>query len=446
MIATLRIAGPLGLLTAVLLGACGVEETGIPPIEYDGNGRAVADSFAPLYYPIGIAPHPDGRYLFVANAGFDRRYNAGTVSVYDTATRTFPPDLAVSIGLFAGDLVAGRTPPKTEGGTPGPVQLFVATRDRSELWRVVVSETEGEITGLTAAATRDFGGDDMSPEPYGLALDPDGRGLTVTHTGDGTVSRYSTRASAWETVVPETGAAAPFRCASPVRDGATVVARHPVNGWWFVSDRFSNFMKMVAEVSDAAAGVDPRDGPCRLVSNGVFRVESVNPDSRSRGVAFNRDGSQMFVAHYTIGSSGGAVRVFDTTVAPSGRPANRLIKAIGLGARPNLIRVAGCRPDLCPPETDPASLAAKGQGLVYVTAFHTDELFVIDPSSLTVIARIPMPDGPHDIVFMLDAAGRMRGYVTNFNDNSLSVLDLEPDSPGRFTVSATIKPKQPGDE
>ena len=445
MTATLRFAGTAGLLAALTLAACGVEETGVPPIEYDAEGRAIGDTFAPLYYPIGIAPHPDGRYLFIANAGFDRRYNAGTVAVYDTARRQFSPDLAVSIGLFAGDLVAGRTPPEEPGGEPGPVQLFVATRDSSELWRIVVAEEAGEVVGLSATATRDFGDGSMSPEPYGLALDADGQGLIMTHTANGTVSRYSTRGEVWEALDPTTGQPAPFRCAAGVHEGATVVARHPVNGWWYVSDRFSPFIKMVEEVSEAPAGADPVTGPCSLgqVASGVFRVEPLDNDSRSRGLAFSRDGSLMYVAQYAIGSSGGSLRVFDTTVAPNGRPANRVLKVIGLGTRPNLVRVAGCRPDRCPPGTTPDSLDAKGQGLVYVTAFHSDELFVVDPASLSIVARIPMPDGPHDVVFMLDDAGRMRGYVTNFNDNSLSVLDLEPGSPTRFTVSATIKPELP---
>ncbi len=445
MTAMLRTASSVGIVFTLALAACGVEETGVPPIQYDGDGQLIEDSFAPLYYPIGIAPHPDGRYLFVANAGFDRRYNAGTLSVYDTSRRRFAAELAVPIGLFAGDLVAGRTPPETEGDPEGPVQLFVATRDRSELWRIVVREEGGEITGLETTSTRDFGDTSMSPEPYGLALDADGRGLTVTHTANGTVSRYSARASIWEAADPETGEPAPFRCAAAVREGATAVARHPINGWWYVSDRFSPFIKMVAETSDAPAGIDPAIGPCRLsqVASGVFRVEPLDDGSRSRGVAFSRDGSLMYVAQYAIRSSGGALRVFDTTISPNGRPTNRLVRVVGLGTRPNLVRVAGCRPDRCPPGTAPDSLDAKGQGLVYVTAFHSDELFVIDPASLTVVARIDMPDGPHDIVFMLDEVGRLRGYVTNFNDNSLSVLDLEPGSPTRFSVSATIKPELP---
>ena len=53
----------LALSVGLSTSACGVEETGIPP------------PIDALYYPVGLAAHPDGRYLYVANAGFDRRYN-----------------------------------------------------------------------------------------------------------------------------------------------------------------------------------------------------------------------------------------------------------------------------------------------------------------------------------------------------------------------------------
>ena len=88
------------LLTCLLLGsgltACGVPETGLPPPD---------DA---LYFPAGLAAHPDGRYLYVANTGFDRRYNAGTVTVFDTFTRRLLPAATVRTALFAGEIVVAR--------------------------------------------------------------------------------------------------------------------------------------------------------------------------------------------------------------------------------------------------------------------------------------------------------------------------------------------------
>jgi DNA-binding beta-propeller fold protein YncE len=90
---------------------CGVDETVIAPPN---------DA---LYFPVGLAAHPDGRFLYVANAGFDRRFNAGTVTVVDTWTRRVLPEATVRTALFAGELAVAR------GGAPdlaqGPLERRV---------------------------------------------------------------------------------------------------------------------------------------------------------------------------------------------------------------------------------------------------------------------------------------------------------------------------------
>ena len=61
-------------LVCVSVSGCGSDEQGINPPQDQ------------LYYPLGMAPHPDGRYLYVSNAVFDRKYNASTLMVFDTYT------------------------------------------------------------------------------------------------------------------------------------------------------------------------------------------------------------------------------------------------------------------------------------------------------------------------------------------------------------------------
>ena len=72
-------------LISVLISSCGVDEVGFPP---------------PLdrtYYPLGLATHPDGRYLYVSNAMYDRQYNASTVVVLDTYTQKFLENSTVKL-------------------------------------------------------------------------------------------------------------------------------------------------------------------------------------------------------------------------------------------------------------------------------------------------------------------------------------------------------------
>lgn len=96
------------------VAGCGVDETGISPPD---------DA---LYFPVGLAAHPDGRYLYVANAGFDRRYNAGTVTVVDTWTRRVLPQATVRTALFAGELAV------TRGGAPALARGALALSGEGE--------------------------------------------------------------------------------------------------------------------------------------------------------------------------------------------------------------------------------------------------------------------------------------------------------------------------
>ncbi|MEZ4434019.1 MAG: hypothetical protein R3F65_16560 [bacterium] len=400
---------------ALALAGCGVDEIGVDPPR---------DAW---HYPLGLAAHPDGRYLFVASAGFDRAYNAGTVTVYDTVERRIVPESTIRIGLFAGDVAAARRP-EDDG-----VHLFVGSRDEGSLYRITVepgADPDAPLV-LDATRTRDFGGRPFAGEPYSIAIDADGEGLTLTHAERGVVSRWSTAAAAWQ---PPPGGGEPpaFRCSISVTDFATAVARHPILDWWYVSDRFGRRIKIVAEQAEPVDVATPATA-CDLLQLTTITVSPIEPRGRTRGIAFDSRGTRLYVASSTDAS----LRVYDTTVTGSGNPANRAITAIALGGIPDLVRVAGCRPSECPLDATPLERA--GGGLIYVTLFNDDRVVVVDPDTLTVIARIEVGDGPHDIAFVLDPSERLRGYVTLFNEHALAVLDLDPASATRFTHSATVK-------
>ena len=72
--------------------ACGVEESGISPPR---------NAF---YNPLGLSAHPNGRFLFVSNAVFDRSYNRSYISVIDTFENKLIEDLTTEVDLFAGEL------------------------------------------------------------------------------------------------------------------------------------------------------------------------------------------------------------------------------------------------------------------------------------------------------------------------------------------------------
>ncbi|MCA9538636.1 MAG: hypothetical protein KC620_07090 [Myxococcales bacterium] len=396
-----------------LCAACAVDEVGEPPPD---------DA---LYFPVGIAAHPDGRYLYITNAVFDRRYNAGTLMVYDTAERRVLPEATKRIGLFAGELVIGQP--------GGAVRGFTVTRDTyksesvtSRLLQVDINAAAGDAADhLTIGTVDSFAGRTFETNPYGLSLT--GEDLVVTHADRGVLSRWS---------VADTGLPV-FRCSVNLANGATAVARHPVLGWWYVSDRFEREVQVVAEFPrllrspDVGGLVNAQD--CQLSPQRAVTVYPYDGGGRTRGLAFSADGSLLYVAN----SSEGALRIFDTTVRGSGTPRNALIASIPLGGTPDTVRVAGCRPGECA-GIAPDSVEALGGGLVYVTLFDDDRVVVVDPTTLSPVARIETGQGPHDLAFMLDAGGTLRGYATLFNDHALAVFDLDPRSTSRFTLTATV--------
>ena len=141
-----------------LMMSCGVAEEGIP-----------APNTA-LSFPVGLAAHPDGRFLYIANSVFDRRYKNGTVVVYDAEQGALLPNATFSTGLFAGELIMGRQGPDL------PVYGYVASRETNQIVQFGVDASAGDSgSHLTAASNvTSFGGRSFADDPYGIALDPHG--------------------------------------------------------------------------------------------------------------------------------------------------------------------------------------------------------------------------------------------------------------------------------
>ncbi|MCK6571385.1 hypothetical protein L6V77_09840 [Myxococcota bacterium] len=537
-----------------LLGGCGVPETGIPPPH---------DTF---YFPVGLAPHPDGRYLYVSNAGFDRRYNAGTIQVFDTFTRRVLPEATVETGLFAGELVVarfgqvalsidepteaavtggqgsfsltlrndGQSPAREVGvflrlpGTvtasacpaapldgptaaargaeiryrvarldPGavttlcgafdcsatdcvdgdvrlqpvltlagqpyvardetagsaPVRALLTTREDDRLTWFDVDASRGDAAGhldCSAGDTPATRCDDshriasltgistnpgIGPSPYGFAVDR--TGFYLTHVKRGELSRWRF------TDTPGSGPLPEGACRLTLTRGASAVARHPLLGWAYVSDRSGELVSTVATLDPLDRGQSGRLSAeqCRLEERSPLVVDADPGQGRTRGLAFSADGTLLYVAT----GSDAALHVYDTSIAANGRPRQTLLGAIPLGFGPNVVRVAGVRRgevragDLLDGGSVAAAVDARGEGLVYVTAFDADALLVVDPRLMAVVARIPTGIGPHDVAFMPDVDGRLFAWVSNFRDHSLTLVDIDPDSPRRFTAVAQLR-------
>jgi hypothetical protein len=152
-----------------------------------------------------------------------------------------------------------------------------------------------------------------------------------------------------------------------------------------------------------------------------------------RAVAFTPDGSRMF----TTENNPPSLLVFDTQpVTPAGVPgtnANQLIDVVDVCLTPSHLQMSTLRWQ-GPPGTPPQERTR-----LYVVCFLSNQVMVVDPNRPGVDDTILVGRGPNDVTFGTDPlTGQPRGYVTNFSENTISVLDLQPGSPTENRMVARI--------
>ncbi|MEE2785977.1 MAG: hypothetical protein VX589_01475 [Myxococcota bacterium] len=402
---------------AFLVFGCASERLGVPP----PNDR--------LDTPISIVKHPSGRYLYIANAGFEREFRGGRIAVYDLQQHRFLDEASLEIGLFAGQLGLRAY---TDGDGDEKLMGIAVTRDPSAFVQFNVDATRGDSPkhfDSTSIATT-FDGGKFADAPYGVAVDDEG--VTVTHLNGRAVSRWLVDSEDPGRIV--------FGCSLNLSAGASMVARHPNTGDWYITDRRGTQVTVIKASPAAAAGEgDAINAGCELTVVDTTELNSLG----SRGIAFSADGSLMYLASL----SEEALRVYDTSVGVGGIARKRLLHLQPLGGVPTTVSVAGCRPCECP--TGPvgpncpaqvtlpgSALDRLGNGLVYVSVYNENKVIAFDPSTRSVVGRIEVGTTPYELAIAVDNYERIRGYAVNFKGDAISVIELTPGDPRQFKLIA----------
>jgi YVTN family beta-propeller protein len=85
----------------------------------------------------------------------------------------------------------------------------------------------------------------------------------------------------------------------------------------------------------------------------------------------------------------------------------------------------------------PTFLQAFGDGAdrrLFVTCFEAGQVYVVDPSTPSVVAVIEAGRGPAGLVFSAETTTPARAYIVGFGHNNVSVVDLETGSPTQYHV------------
>ncbi len=396
-------------LVLSLLG-CAEELRGRPPLD-DG-----------LYYPIAGAVDQANGLLYVVNSNFDLAYRDASLVAVDLNTHKFVPGFA-SFGSFPADflLVPSKDGKKSTG--------YLAVRgDNSLTW--FTSSPEGD--GVTLECSDDGKGSgcsgdhvitdtvlpaeddaaDSEDEEVTLGSDPFALALIPAHdemparlflaaSKSGTLSLFDLEDDGKPVLSAQSGMVA----------GAHTAALDPATGLIYVTNRLYPYLYRF-EVVESDSGpklqsLDPVPLPSPYAASGQY----------GRGMAFSGDGRYLLLAY----RAPAGIAVVDALPEESDW-APSLVDFVPVGPKPGQVRLFPTGPG--------------GKELAYVVCYGDDSVWVVDPEALLVVDRFEVGAGPYDMVVHL--SDKPRGYVVNFLDNSVSVVDLDPVSPWYHQTVAEI--------
>jgi YVTN family beta-propeller protein len=424
-----RLAAAAGIACAAIAASCTASSDEVRPPSDD------------FYFPSGMALSPDGRYLGVVNANSDLRYDSGTLLLVDAdeirslvsdwlATGEVPDgrdcevDRSVGYTLHCGTeqlIGAGgsvrignfATEVAFQELTAGAARAFVAVRgDPSVTW-VDLDPAGGRLycgdggdhhrcddEHRLRRVRGDSDLDPLPPEPFGLFVDGGNEYALVTHLTTASVSLIDAPADGGDPVVADVVRGL-FQPNSQGLQGAVGIAgRRPgdPSDKVYVTSRSEPSLRSLSVVRGTSF-------PELAVGRRMDLRDLGRPADNARGLAFNGDGSRAYV----VNRSPPALQIVDTSIDALGQPANQPIGSVGL-----------CR------QGSSATVADTGRGeRVYVACFRDSQVWVINPANQALDTIIPVGRGPHGLV-VSEADSLL--FVTNFLDDSLSVVDLEQGS------------------
>ena len=398
-----------------------------------------------LFFPTAVAVAPDDSVAFVVSANSDLTYDSGTVQPVDLAAveqavvawrtnATVPADCTVDADATE-TLVCPAKPFLIDGGGvrignfatsiatqdlgAGKLRLLVPVRgDPSLTWMdwdpadrhlrcgsgagFALCDDAHRIVELTGPS--DPPG--LATEPYAVFVDSVAEVAVVAHLEGGVVSLIDTPAAGTPTLVDAV--------AVGIRGGLSAIAgRRPGADDVFYAQSSSDD-RVFLLTAQRQAGRQPF-----LLSGGFFFQNAVGSGAGTggiaadaRGLVFRGGGDRA----YFINRAPPALQRYDTSLGPTGVPLNRVVAST----------------DICRHATGVA-VADPGDGeRAYVSCYSDGRLAVVDARSGGAVEATPLVgQGPTAVAAV---ASRRLVLVTNFFDDGVAVVDVDPASPYRNRV------------
>jgi hypothetical protein len=426
-----------------------------------------------LFFPTGLAVSQDESVLFVANANSELRYDSGSIGVIDLGVvqtvlggwlggQTIPSDpfdcardpdhietlvcdeaqffrkgAGVRIGNFATDLAIQSF---TDGS--GLTRVFVPTRgDPSISWanflngslRCTVNTETYALCDDTHRLTSVADDPDETPvpgEPFGVFADARNGFAMVTHLTNGSVTLVRAPVDDSKVAVIDVQPNVFAQDLTTGLRGASGIAGRHSEAPGDIGDLV--YVGGTTEDRIQTYTVGTRDNAASFLLPGShFFLDAVGNNaggsSDTRGMEFSPTGDRLYISNRNPPS----LQVYDTSLGPSGVPRN----------------VATGSSDICREASALAVLDSGAGERAYVTCFQDGQIYVVDPSDQSQVEDIiTVGRGPYSAAPLAgkSAPGRKLLFVSNFLEDTISVIDLNLDSVTRNRVVLRIgKPRVP---
>jgi hypothetical protein len=426
-------------------------------ISCTASGDAIQPLRDQLYFPTGLAiSHANNdAILFVINANADLRYDSGTITPVDlqkvsdlvagwrgprdqfqmppecAPDRDYTitlicdsqvaliPDAAVRIGNFATDL-------KVQDLQSGAQRLFVAVRGDPSLTWIDFDPTARALDcgGSTAFPRCDdshrlvrLRGDPrlnaIFDEPFNVLVNSAAGYVVVSHLVRSAVSLADAPSDGSSPPVLTNQLSNLFAPDTTGAQGSVGVAGRqpqlPGDIIYVTSRTDSRVMTMTVSRSSGWSALVPGD---------PFYLNKVLPSIDTRGITFSADGSRGYV----INRNPPLLHIVDTSLNARGVPNNQYLGGV----------------EICP-QASAVVLTNTGRGdRAYVGCFQNGQVWTIDPArppnqALESIADVGR--GPYGLTA---STARKLLFVSNYLEDTVSVIDLLPGSPFEGRVALKI--------
>ncbi|MCB9716805.1 MAG: hypothetical protein H6712_23305 [Myxococcales bacterium] len=426
----------------------------------------IVPSLDALRQPTGLAVSPTGAVLLVTNGNWDRVETDSTLMAVDLAelfaaledegsgacrrvssddptlecnpAAFIDPQATVRLGTGAGNIAIDQP-----AGEAGLVRLLVTTRSPASVtWMDLVQGGEGVRLDCgqdddqrcgEAHEIRASDNDRLPGEPSRVVVDDQGaRYAYVPHLLGGALSLLALDGENGPELADVEG---DFFRAGPFEDeeliGGFGVASLPCDPL-APSDESRDCERPVLFASQRyfpgvrQFGVAP--GLDLLLSGPEVTLDAINPEVVEARpfmgdlVFEDAHGDHLLVVQTTPPA---LLRV-DTRLGDDGSPRNALVGALPLCDNPNVIAVTR-------PEAGEEAVVA--EPLALVTCRSAGRLAVVGLGSFRMLASVPVGEGAHEVVVDHE---RGQAYVSNPEEDTISIVELDPRSPRRFQEWARL--------